>query len=589
MRTTRLFLVIFCLLLVAGWLGACSDDDDPAAPAAKDTTPPEVIATFPEDGRGGVSVDADLTVIFSEGMDEDSALGNITLTGGTITDMEWYSDRILEIAHGDFTEETNLTLTVGTGLKDLAGNGMTEAHAVEFLTESDNLILMSMSPADDAGNVHVNTGITLKFSESVSTGNIENWVILSDNIVTKANVPDKVNFDFEAGSMADGTYLLTPDADLPDETLIYVYVSDQLVSYSGHSPAEPYLNTFTTGTGTDTTPPTIISVEPANGTMNVDPDQGFLRFTFSEPINERRLGFSRYNLGFLILVEFSEVGLFEWNSDFTVLTIGLPSDMGAGTPILFTLDEITDMNGVVQPSSYDYEVKVAGNADYLPFADGNRYVDNIGWEEGVLGNPMVQDDGNYYPGIEIEFQTDGSFREIEYEGDGFQSATGAWEAYRETGSALEWLGWEDAPEPPSKSNDFDPPLTVLPLPFSAGNWTDSGSVTVAGEGTFAGTLEGKVLPRQDYRIPEAHGEVFVKDAWIVVFDLDAELGGELAVAMHDTVIYAPAFGPVRMTSYDEHHGENEWRRETTWRWPFYDYMGGPRKSREFPRLGSYHD
>ena len=558
------------LLALAALLAACGDDDPTAPVAPGDTTPPIVIATRPLDGTGGVDLHEALEVHFNEAMDRDSAQGNVTVTGTTITELVWDDDRALFVHHEGFAEGSRDTLTLGRGLTDLAGNGLATAFEARFLTVSPDLVVMGVSPAAGATGVPLNVGIILRLSESVEPGAIADAVTLGDETAAGSG---KAAIGFTVQDRRYSTYALVPDADLPAGSVIQVHVSDELATPSGKTPAAPVDFSFTTGTERDTTPPAIVAVEPPNGATDVSPNQGFLRFTFSEPI-ARMAAPTPVNLAYdLIWGGYFGEQTGQWNAARTQLTFGLPPDLPAGMPLDLMYGELEDMNGVLETAPFPYEIKVAGPPDYLPFADGDRYLDWTVVETGPLGEPATKAVGFQREWIRIDYLTADTFREANYfnanpSGDPFLVPTGTFDAYRRTIDAFQWLGWQVAESDPTKSNEFGPPLTILPLPITTGTWMDASSVTVPEEGTYAVELAGTVLPRQDRVLPRRGGQVFVKDAWIVVLELRWEMEGVPTSTQRDTIIHAPGFGPVKRISYQEDHLEAAWQRKETTRWPY---------------------
>jgi hypothetical protein len=575
MKFTHLLLAAIPLLLAIA-LGACSNDDSVSPPPAGDRIPPEVIATLPTPGAGGADLHEPLTVFFSEPMDSASATGNVALAGGTITELSWESPRELSVVHESFAEGDTVTLTVGAALTDVAGNGLAAPYAVSFrTTSSSELVIMGISPADGAVDVPLNAGITLRFSEWVELAQVESGVVLSD-------ASGKTDFAFTVRDIRYNTFLLTPESDLPAGTRIYLRVSDELTASWGQTLAASWSASFTTGTDEDVAMPEIVAVEPASGAADVSQDQGFIRLTFSEPI--LHIGLVRKNLAWWALVEQSSGYVGEWNVERTQLTVSLPSGLPAGTPFDLTYDFIEDFNGVVRPQPYHYEIRVAGEPDYLPYAGGERFLDLTEWESGSIGSTEVTDDGWGRRWIRIDYQDADSWREAVYfnpnpEGDPYALPTGEWEAYRKTSTALLWLGWQAVEPEPAKSYEFDTPLTVLPLPLAEGTWSAGSTVTGSVEGDQQMDLAGRLLPQQDYPLP-GYGSVFIKDAWIAVLDREVERDGTLAVTGQDSIFYAPVLGPVRQTSYESDLVGGTWRREVTWRQPYPGFQ--PYKEHGFP-------
>lgn len=177
-RSTTRLAVIFPLVLLAT---ACSDDDevqgfDPAGASgsgnagrsgsagasgsggagnggngnggasgnagssAADTTAPSVVSTFPDDDATGESINAVLSVTFSEAMDP-LTLTNATFTveqdGLAVTGVVSYSNRAaLFLPAANLELNTTYTATVTTAAEDRAGNALEEAYSWTFETDA---------------------------------------------------------------------------------------------------------------------------------------------------------------------------------------------------------------------------------------------------------------------------------------------------------------------------------------------------------------------------------------------------------------------------------------------------------------------
>ncbi|MCP4573081.1 MAG: Ig-like domain-containing protein [bacterium] len=558
MNIPRWLVPALCLVLVLGWLGACSDDDDPAKPEA-DTTPPEVLGTDPAGAEGAVAVDDSVIVVFSEAMDPDSADGAVTLSAGTVTGSVWYTDRLLAVGHTDWPEGTEITCTVGTALTDEAGNALAADRVFSFWTwSSTELLLIGTTPADGATGVNRDASILLNFSEEINTATVAAAIRITDDSMPKAD------YSYDHDEIGDGQLLLDPDGSLPADTEFTVVIGTSLASDGGRHLAATEHLTFTTGAEVDNTAPSIIATDPTNGATSVSADKGFIRLTFSEPVNQETLEPVAWNLAFYFMMQQMEIEPF-WTDGGTVLTVPLPSGLPSGMPIEVTFDGFEDLAGNAQTTPYTYEIKIAGAADYIPADDGMQYVDeyDVAWGEGGSAIPLGTDSFNEY--VQVEDQPGGSYREVEYEDWDFATTTGDWEEFRQTGGALQWLAFEDL----SKANVFDTPLTILPLPLSPGTWESTTQVEIPGEGTFRATLSGRVIGRADY--PVDGPAIYIADAWSVFRELQVEFrdGNSWVHAFTETdsIWYAPTYGELRTVSREVEIDGGDWEETEVWRIP----------------------
>ncbi|MBU1495108.1 MAG: Ig-like domain-containing protein, partial [Actinobacteria bacterium] len=159
-------LTLFALLPLLAMLASCSSDD--TTTPDEDTDAPVVVQVDPNQDETDVAVGEDVTIVFNEDMDPATADGNVTLSHGTITDLDWLDDKTLEVAHGDWPEGTEVTVTVGTGLADVAGNALAQAFAWSFWTWTNDVILQNTLPENGATGVPINTQVWLGFSRAMN-------------------------------------------------------------------------------------------------------------------------------------------------------------------------------------------------------------------------------------------------------------------------------------------------------------------------------------------------------------------------------------------------------------------------------------
>jgi len=548
MERHRIPLLLMVLLLSLGLMAGCSDDDDPTGPGEQDdTTAPQVLSVDPSAGETGVTVDEEIVIVFSEDMDTATGDGQITLSTGAVTGLTWTDARTAVAAHPDWTEGAEVTVTVGTGLTDLAGNALASAHATTFYVESTDLTFLASDPADGATGTNRSTVISLLFSAEMDIDTFTGAVTLTDA------GQDPLPFEVHEG---EGSWVIVdPDGDLPADQAITLTVSTDVQDVGGRNLAQPVALGFTTGQDTDTTPPTIVGFEPASGSV-IAAGTTFFRVTFSEPVDPDGADPVRVNAELFSLVE-PEGQEPVWSPDRTTWTVQLPTPLPAGLPLEITFQGYRDLAGNEQTAATTWTSAVDGTADYYPLHFGRRYEYTEYGAWGAIGSDVPQEEWTHAVHVQFDGQGDGVFHRTWY--DASYTTSDGWEVMQQSGGALEFLGFADEEDGETMQVMFDSPLTFTTLP-PAGTWSDQATTTIPGEGTMTLTGEGEMVAEMDVPWLEGDGGpvLFWKNVRLVVIDHTISAGDALVESGVDSLWLSPTVGVIRYATYNEDPATGEW-------------------------------
>ncbi len=102
-------------------------DTDTMMVSIDDSTPPEVVATSPEDEATSVSIETDYVITFSEPMDTPATEDAITVDGVTIKDFDWNSDDTqVTITLSELEHDKEYTVVITDDATDVAGNALND-------------------------------------------------------------------------------------------------------------------------------------------------------------------------------------------------------------------------------------------------------------------------------------------------------------------------------------------------------------------------------------------------------------------------------------------------------------------------------
>jgi hypothetical protein len=261
---------------------------------APDTQAPTATLS-PVNGATNVPVGDNLVLTFSEPVTKGT--GSIAITHGEtgqsigVADVSLSPDgRTATVNPADFPYATAVSVSVpGTAFSDLAGNAFAGVAASNWRfttgTAPDTQApTATLSPANGATNVPVNSNLVLTFSEPVTkatTGSITITQGASSQIITLSSV----------ALSASGLTATIDASNFPYSTTVGVTVPNTAFKdLAGNAYAGTTSSTwsFTTGAAPDTQAPTA-TLSPANGAANV-PVGSNLVLTFSEPVTKATTG-----------------------------------------------------------------------------------------------------------------------------------------------------------------------------------------------------------------------------------------------------------------------------------------------------------
>lgn len=254
-----------------------------------DIIPPTVQSVSPANGAASVAVNSAVNITFSEPMDPLTINGtNITLkttsSGTAVTGTVTYNaatNTATFTPSGALAFGTGYTVTVTTGVKDVAGNALATQFTSTFATaaapDTTPPTVVSTVPTDGATTVAINTTVTATFSEAMDPLTITTSTFTLKTTAGAVAVTGTVSYD--AGTK---TATFTPSSPLANNTGYTATVTTGVKDLAGNNMVANKVFTFTTVA--DTTPPTVLSTSPTNGATGVAVTS-VVTVTFSEAMD----------------------------------------------------------------------------------------------------------------------------------------------------------------------------------------------------------------------------------------------------------------------------------------------------------------
>jgi uncharacterized membrane protein len=312
-QTYLLFILTLSGFLITG-CGGEGEGTGHWLPTNPDTTAPTVTAVVPLANATGVAINIKrITAAFSEAMNPATlTTASFTLAcpagtpvAGAVTYLAAGNVATLTLpAAPNLPKNTLCTATVTTGAKDVAGNALARNFVWTFrtaLTVDTTAPTVTLTvPADSLGAVALNTKITATFNEDMDPLTITGTTFTVVNTTLGTAVAGDVTYAV-AGRTA--TFTPTTPATLPASTLFTATITAGAQDLAGNALVVPAVGglpkpnpwTFTTGTGTDTTPPTVTLVNPLDLVTGVCINKT-ISATFSEAMDPTTITTATFTL-----------------------------------------------------------------------------------------------------------------------------------------------------------------------------------------------------------------------------------------------------------------------------------------------------
>ena len=210
-----------------------------------DVTAPTISSSDPADKATNVAVSIHPSVTFSEAMNSTTINStNFILTQGSTAvagSVAYSGMKAIFTPSASLTANTIYTATITTGVKDVAGNALAVTYAWSFTTASGADVtpptVSSVTPANNATNVAVNTGLTVNFSEAMDPLTITSSTFTVNQGTT--SVAGTVTY-------SGATATFTPSSALTGSAVYTATITTGVKDAAGNALASNYTWSFTT-------------------------------------------------------------------------------------------------------------------------------------------------------------------------------------------------------------------------------------------------------------------------------------------------------------------------------------------------------
>jgi len=322
--------------------------------ATSGATAPTVTFTNPANNASGVPINRRITATFSQAMAPSTiATSTFTVTGpgatsvaGVIT-YDTRNNIATFIPASNLASNTLFTVTISTGVTNLTGTAMANNFVWSFTTgattDTTPPRVISTNPANAATGVPVSQKIAATFSEAMDSSTINTTTFtLADGTtpvsgaVTYAAVGTTATFRPSSNLAANTTYTATITTGARD--------------LAGNALASNFVWSFTTGSALDTTPPTVVSTDPANNATGVCINKA-INATFSEAMDSGTINTATFTVAGPASAPVT--GTVSYDTTGNVATFTPASNLATNTPYTATITTgATDLAGNTLASDF---------------------------------------------------------------------------------------------------------------------------------------------------------------------------------------------------------------------------------------------
>ena len=243
----------------------------------KTATRPFILDTEPSNGAKDVDIFEPVIIAFSEPMDTATVEDGFSIDPSVTGEFSWNGAQELIWSHykEGFRPGTECTLSIEATAKSALGVLVASQFGVTFTT-APRPTLVNTTPVDSADVVPIGATVWMTFSLPMNSTSVEKAFR-----VESSGPSSIVSIKWANASIVE----FIPRSHLEPRTQYAFIIGTKAASLKNASLGADFRLTFRTGDAPDTTPPTIRSITPINGTPQV-PITRTIVVTFSEPMNK---------------------------------------------------------------------------------------------------------------------------------------------------------------------------------------------------------------------------------------------------------------------------------------------------------------
>ncbi|MBI4652501.1 Ig-like domain-containing protein [Candidatus Desantisbacteria bacterium] len=325
-----------------------------------DIISPQVVLTNPINGATRVNANIVVSATFSEEIDKASINGNtfqVEQAEGLRLKVEGevtYNNLIAAFTPMSPLEPNDIyTATITTGVRDLAGNILAQNYSWSFTTlDTISPQVIAISPQDKEINISTSMAISVKFSEDIDAGSINETSFQVEQAEgLRLKVEGEVTYNNRVATFI-------PANILEPNTIYTVTITNGIKDIAGNALVENYVWNFTT---IDTIPPEIVTINPIDKANGV-PIDTVVAIKFSEEMDGASVNGNTFQVeqaeGLRLKVE----GEVTYNNRIATFTPTSPLESNAIYAAAITTG-VKDLAGNTLPQEYTWSF---GTLDMIP-------------------------------------------------------------------------------------------------------------------------------------------------------------------------------------------------------------------------------